>query len=267
MCNHDPRLKYIRDERTGLLTGKIDNRVSTVEDFKTTYKYNTLEEDVFEYDWPEDTKVVDKRDAMHKRGWTYFRITGRIGNNDISGYGRMPFVYAASKEYRPWLQLQIAGGLSVTDSSGGAYLLDGSGTVLARYPAGSFFKGLARPWMGIRAYDIVRRDAAENRIPFEYERVGEKGQVTLCQDEDYSHKYLAYFIDMEKDVIEGISFSISGGPELIEGALQFFYLEDIDQPGDDFAEPGPIDCQLPHSKTIGVCWLLQLAEGTLGEFE
>lgn len=266
MCGRHPSLAYIRDEKTGLLTGRIDNRVPTVKNFKTTYEYNKLDEKFLEYNWPEEVKVVDKRDAMHKRGWTYFQITGQIGNKDISGRGRIPFVYAAYKEHSPWLQLRISDGLSIVDSSGGAYLLDGFGTVQAHYPAGSFFKGLGRPWMGIRAYDSVRRDAAEKRIRFEYERLDEGGWVTLLRDEDYSHTRAVYFIDMEKDIIESISFSISSGAELIEGSLKFSYLDEVRDVGDEFAEPGPMDCELPVRQAAGVLWLLQLAEGTLGEF-
>jgi hypothetical protein len=260
-------LEYIRDGRSGLLTGRIDNRVPAVKNFKTTYGYNTLGAEFFEYNWPGETKVVDKRDAMHKRGWTYFNIAGRIGSRDVSGEGRVPFVYATLKEHYPWLQLKIANGLSVVDGSYGACLVDSSGVVVARYPAGSFFKGLGRPWTGIRAYDTVRRDAAERRIEFEYERISEAGYVTLRKDSGYSHTRINYFIDVEKDVIDSISFSVSGGPEPVEGALEFTYLDDVTQAGDEFVEPGPTDSELPVKSSMGISWLLRLADGSLGKFE
>jgi RNA polymerase sigma-70 factor (ECF subfamily) len=265
MCSRHPALEYIRDERSGLLTGRIDNRVPAVKDFKTAYEYDTLDAEFFEYGWPEETKVVDQRDTMHKRGWTYFRVAGRIGDRTISGQGRMPFVYATHEEYYPWLRLEVADGLSIVDGCYGAYLVDGSGAAVARYPAGSFFRGLGRPWTGIRAYDTVRRDAAEKRIEFEYERIAEGGWVTLRRDDNYSHARINYFIDMEKDVIENIGFSISGGPEPVEGTLEFTYLDDISQVGGEFVEPGPIDSELPAKSSIGVFWLLRLADGSLGK--
>ncbi|MHC4112405.1 MAG: RNA polymerase sigma factor, partial [Planctomycetota bacterium] len=60
---------------------------------ETVRHYNVVEEEFFQYDWPEGTKKNDNRDAIHKRGWTYFKITGQINGENVLGYGRIPFVY------------------------------------------------------------------------------------------------------------------------------------------------------------------------------
>jgi len=54
-----------------------------------TRRYDISDEEFFRYNWPAGANVIDNRDAMHKRGWTYFTITGRLNGEDISGTGRM----------------------------------------------------------------------------------------------------------------------------------------------------------------------------------
>ncbi len=265
MTGSHPNLKYIRDSRTGLLAGRLDNRVPAVKDFKTAYKYNSTARKFFDYGWPEGTEKIDQRDQMHKRGWTYFKVSGRIGNRSISGRGRIPFVYTASKAHSPWLELDIDDGSRIVDTERGAYLLNRSGTVLARFRPGSFFKGLARPWMGIRAYDIVRRDAAEKRIRFESERLAEQGYVKLSGSEALWHTDITYSIDMARDIIESIGFSKSDDPEGQESFLTFSYLDEVSDAGPEFIEPIPPDSDLRVTKSTGIIWLFNLAEGTLGE--
>jgi len=129
---------------------------------------NVLEEDYFQSDWPTDARVVDNRDAMHKRGWTYFRVRGRINDKNVTGVGRMPFVYTTARQrYDAWLKLSIAGDITVVDSDASAQVVDADGAIVRRYPRGSFFRGLARPWEGLHAIDTVRRDAAERRAWFD----------------------------------------------------------------------------------------------------
>jgi RNA polymerase sigma-70 factor (ECF subfamily) len=173
---------------------------------------NLLSEDYFQFDWPAGAKIVDNRDAMHRRGWTYFRIAGELGGQPVRGVGRLPFVYAASEQYYPWLKLEI----------GGAVLVDTGD--------GRLFKGLSRPWAGLHTIDTVRRDAAEEWMPFETEyKPGEvKAQVALAYESDK----LIYTIDMEKDVVEKIVFSGD-----VIGELRFSYLQDIEDVGKEFAEP------------------------------
>jgi len=221
--------------------------------WKTERHFNVLEEEYFQSNWPQDARTVDNRDQMHKRGWTYFRITGRINGRQISGTGRMPFVYAASGQSAPWLNLQLANGKRFIDSRAGACVFDTSGTAVATYKAGSFFKGLGRPWMGLHTIDTVRRDAAEKQIWFETEQLsgGDKTEVTLTQKQTR----LVYTIDMETDVVEKITFSADNN---IEGKLEFSYLQNIDNVGNEFASPRIESYRKPQQNPQGILWLVKL---------
>ena len=249
--NRQGDMEYVRREGGGLLVtvsrGGESNRL------RITRNYNVLEEEYFQYDWPAGAKVVDNRDVMHQRGWTYFRISGQIGGEKVSGAGRIPFVCAAVKQYSSWLRLEVAGRLRITDSVEGAYVRSGDGKVSTRYPAGSFFAGLARPWMGLHTIDTVRRCAARQGIWFETElQAGsDKAQVTL------THKQgrLVYTIDMEADVIDKIEFCGQ-----IEGELRFSYMQEIAEVGGEFDRPGRKSYRVQRLKGPGVLWLLELVD-------
>ena len=175
---------------------------------RTTYQYNVLDEEYFRYNQPASAKIIDNRDAMHKRGWTYFRISGQVDGKEVTGSGRITFVYAARRQHWPWIRVRI----------GGEEFIDKE------------FSGLGRPWMGLHTIDIVRRDAAEKEIPFETAlRAGDsKGQVILTKESYES----IYTIDMEKDVVERIIYS---GEK--EGELVFTYLQEISEVTSEFAAP------------------------------
>ena len=196
--------------------------------------YNVLDEEYFRYEWPAGIKVVDNRDVMHRRGWTYFRVSGEIDGKEVSGSGRIPFVYETSQEYYPWLRLQVAGKKIVN--------CDG-------------FGGLARPWMGLHTIDTVRRDAAEQEVWFETKYTpGEiKTQVALTRE----RVKLVYTVDMKKDVIDKIEFSERGAKK---GELKFSYLQEIDQIGDEFIEPGASGFGQGQRERSGMLWLVKLAE-------
>jgi len=196
---------------------------------QVTRHYNVLGEDYFKYDWPVNVKAVDNRDVMHKRGWTYFTVSGQINGKEVKGAGRIPFVYAESKSHWPWMKLRIGGQVFVDKE----------------------FTGLARPWTGLHTIDTVRRDAAEKRTTFETKlRASDrKAQVILTKE---SGKII-YTIDMEKDVIEQITFTKSDSRE---GGLYFSYLQDIDNIGNEFAPPaGKASLRLSNE---GISWLLEL---------
>jgi len=175
---------------------------------KTTYQYNVLDEEYFRYNQPTIAKIIDNRDAMHKRGWTYFRVSGQVDGKEVTGSGRIPFVYAAREQHRPWIRVHI----------GGEEFIDKG------------FSGFGRPWMGLHTIDIVRRDAAEKEIPFESSLRGgkSKGQVILTKG---NYKGI-YIIDMEKDVVERIIYS---GEK--EGEVVFDYLQEIGDVTSEFAAP------------------------------
>jgi len=166
------------------------------------------QEQYFLFNWPPAAKIVDRRDQMHKRGWTYFTVEGRINGRQVKGAGRIPFVYTAYKDHWPWMRLRI-GHKSFVDQS---------------------FAGLGRPWMGLHTIDTIRRDAAERRISFDTKLFAEnrKAQVTLKT----TSAQIVYTVDMESDVVERIDFT-----DTRQGELMFTYLQDVDDIGSDFTEP------------------------------
>jgi len=220
--------------------------------WRTDRHFNILDEEYFQFDWPQNARIVDNRDEIHKRGWTYFRITGLVNGQQISGTGRIPFVYAASGQFGPWLQLLLANGTRIVDSKSGAFVFDASGKAVAAYPAGSFFKGLGRPWMGLHTIDMVRRDAANKQVWFETRGLpgGTKAEVVLTQEQTR----LVYTIDMETDIIEKITFSAGNG---VEGKLEFSYLQNIDNPGNEFASPRIGSNRKPQQNPPGMLWLVK----------
>ena len=220
---------------------------------------NILEEEYFLYELPRGVKTVDNRDAMHRRGWTYFKVEGQIEGEKASGTGRLPFVYETSQVHTPWLKLSVGSRAKVADDGAEALAYGSSRKTAESRRGGSFFKGLGRPWMGLHTIDTVRRDAAEQGVWFDtkYEPGEEKAEVTLTCKQGR----LVYTIDMEKDVVDKILIATSNGKE---GELRFSYLQDIDETGDEFVKP-----QIRRSyagtpkKSPGILWLLDIAAGGL----
>lgn len=253
-----------RDPRTGLLVDAVDNRFVDALNFRTQYEYNSTGEERFQNDWAADVPVIDKRDQMHRRGWTYFRVHGRVGDKTIEGRGQIPFVYEACNEHPPWMALNISDNLEIVDCSDGAYLRRADGSLIAAYAPGTFFQGLARPWMGMHAMDSVRRDAAEQRVWFETRPAANKRDVvvTLLHDDRGMKTDLVYTIDAEEDIIKDIRFDIR---KKTRGSLVFEYIRDIDDFGDEYGEPTVYDGeQLSVDEKPGILWLVSLAQGSLG---
>jgi hypothetical protein len=241
----------------------VDYRFNNAPDFKTEYLYNTVGPKLFVYNWPAVIPIVDDRDPMHKRGWTYFSISGTTGEQEIAGHGCMPFVYNMAKEHPAWLSLKIGQDLEIIDCGRGAYLRQG-GRTIASYEPGTFFKGLARPWMGLHTANIVRRDAAEQRIWFHSEWTpNEKDVIVDISDEEQQNKTdLIYTIDMEDDIIKTMTFDVNGQAR---GSLIFSYMQEIDRPINQLTEPDiPAGAQ-PPAQSPGIRWLIRLAQGNLGK--
>lgn len=217
--------------------------------------FNVLEEEYFQYDWPASATVADNRDTMHRRGWTYFRISGQVNGEPVSGAGRMPFVYETSKKFSPWLELTLANGVKFMDSGARACVLEGGGDAVTSYEGGSFFKGLGRPWMGLHTIDTVRRDAAEQRIRYEtaYSASGAKVEVVLtCEQARF-----VYVIDMRTDVVEEITVTRNDGGR---AELEFSYLQDIAGLETEFTRPSARGNQQTRQESPGILWLATLAE-------
>ncbi len=263
-CGNLDRIRYTRDRKTGLLTGKYDNRVPAVKDYKTEYAYNSLTEADFTPFWPKDAGVYDERDAMHYRGWTLFSFEGHLGETPIHGKGKLPFTYEAWQDNKPWLDIQIGDSIHILDTENGAYLVDTATGKVTSYPSGTFFTGISRPWTGLRAYDTLRRDAANERIPFKAKRIGETATVNLSREIGDSTYNVNYTIEMYTDVISRIDL-IEEGENPVTGQLTFTYAQD------DLADwrAGFTEPTVPTKKTTDRQfakhhWLLDLLEKRYG---
>ncbi|MFC1795137.1 hypothetical protein ACFL3Q_16320, partial [Planctomycetota bacterium] len=252
------QIEYVPNKERGLLVITTRNGRQGPNHSWVTRHSNVLDERYFLPDWPAGAKVVDNRDAMHKRGWTYFRIAGQINGEEVSGTGRIPFVYATSKRFSPWLKLQLRDGPKIVDSGTEACVYNQSGEAVVRYKGGSFFKGLSRPWMGLHTVDTVRRDAAEKQVWFETKHIQDssKAEIVLACDQ----VQLAYAIDMETDVVETITFSAENGDR---GELRFSYLQDIDDVGNEFVQPRAGSYRRSQQDSPGMLWLVKLVKDRL----
>jgi RNA polymerase sigma-70 factor (ECF subfamily) len=220
---------------------------------------NVLEEDSFQSDWPASSILEDNRDLMHARGWTFLRVHGQVNGRNVSGVGRIPFVYANSRRHSAWLKLRV-GEVTLTDSSSGSIVRKAGGGTVAAYHQGSFFKGLGRPWMGLHALDTVRRDAAEQRMLFETKVMdnGRDVQVTVSAE----GTTLVYTIDLEADLVREIAF-LQGGRSV--GSLVFEYLQEVDESDRDFRAPAGTDGRVSLRQSQGILWLVQLTEGAFSQ--
>ncbi len=223
--------------------------------------YGVLEEEFFQYHWPAEATWVDLRDQMHKSGWTYFRLEGEMKGQRITGEGRIPFVYATSEEHWPWLRIQVGNQIKIVDSSQKAWLQEDGGTVRATYPAGHFWVGLARPWLGLHTMDLIRRDAAQQDLRFETLCMPnqETAQVIVIQ----SAVKMVFTVDMVKDVVERITYDIkdSSGWKTV-GEITFFYLQELDPTEEAWIEPPTHRHGRSGAGEVDLGWLLRVVEGT-----
>ena len=241
----------------GLLVIAARNQGDSVKPWAIRHS-NILDEDYFQADWPATARTYDDRDEMHKRGWTYFRIAGKINGKDLWGTGRIPFVANTSQSFSPWLRLQ-AGSVTIVDTYQDAYVSKASSSQLGIYGGGSFFKGLLRPWAGLHTIDTVRRDAAEQRIRFETKHT--PGSPSAQVEFDCGDVKFIYTIDLQTDVIDEITFSTARGDK---GNLKFSYLQSVNGVDAEFTRP-----TRPQSETTashdspGLLWLVRLLDGSL----
>jgi len=220
---------------------------------------NVLDEAFFQSDWPEGTRIVDNRDQMHRRGWTWFRVSGQISGEQITGTGRIPFVYEMTKIHYPWADIKIGKTLRIIDSEQGVYLYDAAGKTIETYAAGSFFDSLGTPWMGLHTIDTIRRAAASRKVAFETKRIGQnKVQIALTAQK----ASLIYEIDLERDVVETIKVLGAGGAESDAIAIiRFDYFEEIPPADTEFTPPTQKTSTAPTRGRLGPIWPLSLLEG------
>jgi len=220
---------------------------------------NVLEADYFRSDWPTNAQIVDHRDAMHRQGWSYFRIRGQVAGRDVAGAGRIPFVYGACKQHQPWLRLTV-GDLVLVDGGSIATMQNAQGDLPVKYRQGAFFSGLGRPWMGLHTIDTVRRDAAEQRARFATQLLpgGREAQVAVTSGKTQ----LLYTIDIEADLVRRIDFTVNKAPA---GSLEFEYLPDASGKSSEFTAPVNRNERVTFDKDSGILWLVRLANGVLGQ--
>jgi len=147
----------------------------------------------------------------------------------------------------------MSDGTRICDTGAGACVYDSNGRAKARYRAGSFFKGLSRPWMGLHTIDTVRRDAGEQEVWFETKPLTDSEHVEVILD--CGQVKLVYTIDMETDVIDKISFV---GADGAVGEMRFFYLQDIADIGSEFKAPRAIGRRAARQQDQGMLWLAKL---------
>jgi RNA polymerase sigma factor (sigma-70 family) len=251
-------MEHISSTGNGLLViCKRDSRQNS-RIWRIDRHFTALEEEYFQVDWPESMRIIDNRDLMHKRGWTYFRISGQINGRQVAGTGRLPFAYLTSRSFGPWLKLHIANRLTITDTGREALVRDAAGRVIETYAPGSFFKGLARPWTGLHTIDTIRRDAAEKQIRFKTTLApgNRKARIVL----ECGQTNLVYLIDLDNDLIEKITFVSNGcGDADVEGEVTFTYLQEIDATGGPFAAPRYSASTGRRTDSSGPLWLANLA--------
>ncbi|MBN2138359.1 MAG: sigma-70 family RNA polymerase sigma factor [Sedimentisphaerales bacterium] len=253
------KMQYVPDTTKGLFIITASNGGTGPETVWATKHYNVLEEDYFQADWPAELKTIDNRDRMHKRGWTWFNVTGSVNGQVVSAVGRIPFVYAETIENSPWIKLTIAGGVTAVDSPDQTSISKPDSTVINCKP-GAFFEGLAKPWLGLHTIDTVRRDAARYRIPFETELIdNNRAKVTLTAGKIQ----LLCSIDLEADLLDEIEFFENGASC---GLLTFEYLQDVTGLDDRFVCPKtPAPRGDAAQKDTALPWLFRLAEGSLAK--
>lgn len=258
LANLDGRIfegRHIAESSPDLFIVACDEEGSTAYSVIKRH-HNVLDEEYFRGDWPAHAKIVDNRDAMHKRGWTFFTISGRLNGRAVSGRGCLPFVYAASKVRRPWLEVKVAGASTLVDDGIQAIIRDGTSSNF-RYEGGAFFEGLMRPWMGLHSIDTIRRDAAKRGVVSTIESTanGHAG-IELV----FPETRLAYDVDLDADLINKIEFFSNG---VHKGELTFTYLQQLPTESTDYVRP-----QLPANRRSNlsspeVLWLTRLLNETM----
>ncbi|MCX5643558.1 MAG: sigma-70 family RNA polymerase sigma factor [Phycisphaerae bacterium] len=224
---------------------------------QATLNYDVSTEDYFRHDWSMDAAIVDQRDDQHRAGWTCFTISGQMGGQPVSGYGRLPLVAAAVGDHGPRLQLTVGNDLMLVDSGVVAEMRDRAGAVVARYPGGSLFQGLGRPWSGLHTIDTIRRDAARAGIVFTTRPLpdGQRVEIVLHGPQ----VQVTYCVHLYQDWIESIVFSKE---DVTIGEWTFSY------PQPDEADPHRFAVSSParsRGQTSGPksLWLMRLAQGNL----
>jgi len=251
----DSRFSRKRNPITGLTQKSIDNRVAGKDSFQSEHAYNTFEADDLLNTWPKDVKKIDMRDEMHKRGWTFFEVSGYINDKYITGTGKLPFVFNKYKEHKPWISIKAADEV-FTDYPGQPAVAISGGKSVA-YANESFFEGFCRPWDGFTCLDSVMRDAAKRRLRFSLKYPNkEMAEVSVFADDKDGTLTMVYDIDRNVDVIRGIKYF--RGDEMV-GGLNFNYIQDESELQDSKFNVPKTETSARKTQKSDIPWLFKLA--------
>jgi RNA polymerase sigma-70 factor (ECF subfamily) len=252
----DPDLQHVALSSRGLLVAVEQARAGRPR--QVTLNHDVSMEDYFRHDWATQGAVVDERDKLHRVGWAQFTVSGRIGDQSVSGFGRLPFTALMAEEHCPWMELTLGNDLTLLDAGTAAQIRDGSGEVLARYPGGSFFQGLGRPWTGLHTIDTIRRDAACAGIPFTTTHLPDGRCVQIVLDGPGTQ--LTYRVHLYQDWIESITFTQQ---DVTIGELTFSYLQPDEADSHRLTVSSPSRSSRGQTHVPGGLWLMRLAQGSL----
>ncbi|MBE0537374.1 MAG: sigma-70 family RNA polymerase sigma factor [Phycisphaerae bacterium] len=247
------RMGHVADQAKNMLIITGGSRADQ-ELLRLVRNYDVLQEEHFQYNWPDGAGKADGRDAMHVQGYCWFTVAGEIGGQPVNGNGFLPFYYGVSRARPAWVSIQV-GRTHLFDNGAAAAVLGEDGRVNRAYPGGTFLKGLPRPWMGLHTLDLVRRDAAEFETPFETHPAGTKTQVVL----NAGVHEIVYTVDLDKDWIDSVVMRSSADGRQT-GRLDFEYFADANAAHADFIQPRISgSANSPTPKTL---WLVDLVQGS-----
>lgn len=234
---------FERDPQTGFVISGTDTHATNLPPYRFTVEYNPpMQADPFAYIPPADMTVVDDRDVMHQRGWTYFRVTGRWGTEPITGKGQVPFTYSASLTKPAWIRLEIGQRFVLSDNGVEALVRDSTGAVRLACAGGSFLKGLSRPWEGFHAIDSIRRDAARSGLRCSANPTGNQKMLIRVRREAETaiegqpYPQAEYMVDKDHDLLDRARFWTETGSDPV-CEMQFNYLQSVDDTGESFDAP------------------------------
>ncbi len=269
ITEHQPELTEMenkRCEQSGLLLAKTDHRFEDAQDFETIYEYNNTDPCYFKPFWPKDSKIQDLRTPMHKRGWTYFTVTGKYKDKPVTGKGCIPFVLSAAEKHPAWLRIELADEIIIADTDKKAWVRNIKDKLVAGYKPGTFLKGLARPWLGYNAIDTVRRDAAGQQIPFEtfFNEDFTWAQVVLDVSNQDEKIAVVYEIDLLLDLVKSINITRYKNSEKEAVELVFNYIMDVDNLRDNFVRPqAPSEGEYIEYPSERIHWLVEMGSAKL----
>ena len=113
--------------------------------------------------------------------------------------------------------------------------------------------------MGLHTVDSVRRDAASKRVWFETKYGAGKGKAEVVLSCD--NVKLVYEIDLERDVVERITFlGKNNGGQDATGEVRFSYLQEISATSGGFTAPRPMSSARGRWDRLGTFWVAKLAD-------